>query len=212
LNFLPPNQKGSTLNSKGLLDSLYRLKEHKRRNRSPKLTVKFTNNTSSLHSNILPTMPHPVFVLVPGASQTPAAYGYLLHLLQSKYGYGAFSALLPSVGATDPVTAADDAEYVRSRMILPVLDIEKHDVILISHSYSSIPASAAASGLGKADRIAQGKTTSVLGQILIAAVVAKGGDGLDLVGNFGGQMPPHIRVDVIFPFLPFLFLASFRFI
>lgn len=138
----------------------------------------------------------PVFVLVPGASQTPAAYGYLLHLLQCK-GYGAFSALLPSVGATEQVSAADDAEYVRSRMLLPVLDIEQHNVIIISHSYSGIPASAAALGLGKADRAAEGKKTSVLGQIFIAAVVAKGGNGLDLVANFGGQMPPHIRVDVI---------------
>lgn len=137
----------------------------------------------------------PVFVLVPGASQTPAAYGYLLHLLQVK-GYGAYSALLPSVGATDPVTATDDADYVRSRMLLPVLDVEQHNVILICHSYSGIPGSAAAKGLGKADRAAQGKTTSVLGQIFIASVAAKGGDGLDLVANFGGHLPPHIRVDV----------------
>jgi hypothetical protein len=137
----------------------------------------------------------PVFVIVPGASQSPAAYGYLLHLLQSK-GYGAFSALLPSVGATEPVTAGDDAQYVRSRMLLPILDIEKHDVILVSHSYSGIPASAAARDLGKADRIVQGKTTAILGQIFIAAILCRGGDGNDLVGNFGGQLPPHIRVDV----------------
>lgn len=137
----------------------------------------------------------PVFVVVPGASQSPAAYGYLLHLLQVK-GYGAFSALLPSVGATEQVTAEDDAEYVRSRMLRPILDIEQHDVIVVSHSYSSIPASAAARGLGKADRVTAGKTTSVLGHIFIAAIAAKGGDGNDLVANFGGQLPPHIRVDV----------------
>lgn len=138
----------------------------------------------------------PVFVLVPGASQSPAAHGYLLHLLQCR-GYGAFSALLPSVGATEQVTAADDAEYVRSRMLLPVLDIEQRNVILICHSYSSVPASAAALGLGKADRIAEGKKTAVLGQIFIAAVVAKGGDGLDLIAHFGGQTSPHTRIDVI---------------
>ncbi|EED13691.1 hypothetical protein TSTA_099430 [Talaromyces stipitatus ATCC 10500] len=105
--------------------------------------------------------------------------------------------LLPSVGATEHITAADDAEYVRSRMLLPVLDIEQHNVIVISHSYSSIPASAAARGLSKADRIAEGKKTWVLGQIFIAAVAAKGGDGLDLVANIGGHMPPHIRVDAV---------------
>jgi hypothetical protein len=81
-------------------------------------------------------------------------------------------------------------------MLLPLLDIEERNVIVISHSYSGIPASAAALGLGKAERIAEGKKASVLGQIFIAAVVTKGGDGLDLVANFGGQLPPHIRVDV----------------
>jgi Alpha/beta hydrolase family len=139
-----------------------------------------------------------IFVLVPGASQSPAAYGYLLHLLQLK-GYGAFTSLLPSVGATGPVTATDDADYVRDRLLLPILDVEGHDIILISHSYSGIPASAAALGLGKAERLAAGKTTSVLGQIFIAAVVTPGGDGRDLVAAFGGHLPPHIRADVPTP-------------
>ncbi|KAI1205284.1 uncharacterized protein F4807DRAFT_286820 [Annulohypoxylon truncatum] len=46
-------------------------------------------------------MPRPtsrtLFVVVPGASQSPSHYGYLLHLLQSK-GYPTLSALLPSTG------------------------------------------------------------------------------------------------------------------
>ena len=111
-------------------------------------------------------------------------------------GYGTLSALLPTVGTGAPVTAEDDAEFIRSRMLLPVLDIEKHDVIMISHSYSGMPASAAARGLGKADRTKEGKTTSVLGQIFIASILPRGGDGKDVVATFGGQLPPHIKVDV----------------
>ena len=137
----------------------------------------------------------PVFVLVQGATNTPSHYAYLQHLLLSQ-GYGILSALLPTVGATSPVTAQDDAEYVRSRMILPILDIEEHDVILISHSYGGMPASAAARGLGKADRAAEGKTTSVLGQIFIVTILPRGGDGKDVFATFGGQLPPHIQVDV----------------
>ncbi|CAL8584660.1 hypothetical protein XPA_010248 [Xanthoria parietina] len=136
----------------------------------------------------------PVFVLVPGSAQNPSHYAYLKHLLLSQ-GYGVLSALLPTVGTGANVTVADDAEYIRSRMLLPVLDNEKHNVILISHSYGGLPASAAARGLGKSDRAAEGKTTSVLGQIFIAAILAKGGDGKDLVASFGGQLPPHIQVD-----------------
>ena len=139
---------------------------------------------------------HPVFVLVPGAAQTPSHYAYLLHLLHSK-GYPTLATASPStLYGSEPVSAEDDAEFIRKRMLLPVLDLEKHDVILIMHSYSGIPGSASARGLGKAERTAQGKTTSVQGQIFISSVIAKGGDGRDIVATFGGQLPPHIRVDV----------------
>lgn len=83
-------------------------------------------------------MPRPasktVFVLVPGASQSPAHYGYLLHLLLTR-GHPVYSAILPSTGSNKNVTAQDDAEYVREQMLLPILDTEEHDVIMIMHSY-----------------------------------------------------------------------------
>jgi hypothetical protein len=101
----------------------------------------------------------PFFVIVPGASHSPAAYGYLSHLLMLA-GYPVWSALLPSVGRGE-FTAEDDAKYVREAMLLPVLDEEKHDVILIMHSYSSIPGTAACAGLGKAERAAQGKKGTI---------------------------------------------------
>ena len=59
-----------------------------------------------------------------------------------------------------------------------------------------MPGSAAAQGLGKADCAAQGKATSVLGQIFLASVVMQGGDGEDLIAAFGGQLPPHVWADV----------------
>ncbi|KAF2866640.1 hypothetical protein BDV95DRAFT_611690 [Massariosphaeria phaeospora] len=78
----------------------------------------------------------PFIVIVPGASTNPSHYGYLFHLLQ-RAGYPTFSALLPSVGASSNVTADDDTQYVRNSMLLPILDHEQHDVILVSHSYSA---------------------------------------------------------------------------
>ncbi|KAE8327203.1 hypothetical protein BDV39DRAFT_205335 [Aspergillus sergii] len=72
----------------------------------------------------------PAFVLVPGAAQNPAHYAHLLHLLQPA-GYGATAGLLPSIGAQGEVTAADNADYVRNRLILPILDLANQDVILI---------------------------------------------------------------------------------
>ena len=147
----------------------------------------------------------PVLVLVPGAAQSPSHYAHLLYLLQSK-GYATFSAPLPSTGPAngDPVSVDDDATYVRSRMLLPILDVEKHNVVLIMPSYSGLPGSAAAQGLSKSEREAEGKSTSVLGQIYIAAIVTKGGDGKNVKDTFGGQYPPHIQVDVRIPFGHFL--------
>jgi len=142
--------------------------------------------------------PKPFIVIVPGASQSPALYGYLSHLLLLA-GYPVFSATLPSVGAREKVTAEDDVAYVREKMLLPVLDVEERDVIMLMHSYSSVPGSAAAKGLAPADRKAEGKKTSVLGQIYLAALLPKGGDGVDVKGAFGGQFPPHIRPEVSTP-------------
>jgi hypothetical protein len=109
------------------------------------------------------------------------------------------TALLPSVGAADQVSVQDDADYIRNKMILPVLDYEERNVVLLMHSYSSAPGSAAASGLGREERGAQGKTTAVIGQICLAALLPRGGDGKDIVETFGGNYPPHIRPDVSKP-------------
>lgn len=140
----------------------------------------------------------PFIVIVPGASQNPAHYGYLSHLLLSA-GYPVFSALLPSVGAAGNVTVENDTEYIRNKMLIPVLDHEEHDVVLFMHSYSSVPGSAAVKGLSKSERAAQGKKTGVIGQIYLAAILTKGGDGNNLLGAFGGHYPPHITPYVSSP-------------
>jgi pimeloyl-ACP methyl ester carboxylesterase len=137
----------------------------------------------------------PFFVILPGGSQNPTHYGYLAHLLQLA-GYPTYSALLPSVGASAKVSTQDDMVYIRDRMILPILEHEEHDVILVMHSYSGVPGSAAALGLGKKERVAQGKMTGVIGQIFLAALLQKGGDGIDIFTASGGSFPPYIRPDV----------------
>ncbi|KAH7394861.1 hypothetical protein DE146DRAFT_696543 [Phaeosphaeria sp. MPI-PUGE-AT-0046c] len=136
----------------------------------------------------------PFIVIVPGGAHNPAHYGYLSHLLQLA-GYPVFSALLPSVGATGNVTIEEDAEYIRERMILPILDIAEHDVIILMHSYAGAPGSAALKGLSKTERSAAGKKTSVIGQIFFTAFLTKGDDGLTALDIFGGQFPPYIYPD-----------------
>jgi len=50
----------------------------------------------------------PFYVIIPGASQTPSHYAQLSHLLQLA-GYPTLCATLPSLGATENVTAEDDS-------------------------------------------------------------------------------------------------------
>jgi hypothetical protein len=147
-----------------------------------------------------------VFVVVPGASQSPSHCGYLLHLLHTR-GYPTFSALFPSTGSGKNIIVQDDVDYVRERMLLPILDTEEHDVIMVMHSYSGVPGSAAAAGLGKVERAAKGKSTSVLSQIFISSLLIKGEDGKDIVASLGGTLPPHIGVDASQPsFKPYYLL------
>ncbi|KAH7130095.1 hypothetical protein B0J11DRAFT_482395 [Dendryphion nanum] len=136
----------------------------------------------------------PFIVILPGGSQNPTHYGYLAHLFQLA-GYPTYSALLPSVGASEKITTEDDMVYIRDRMILPILEHEEHDVILLMHSYGGVPGSAAALGLGKKERLAQGKKNGVIGQIFFAAILNKGGDGVDLFTASGGSFPPYLRPD-----------------
>lgn len=153
----------------------------------------------------------PFIVIVPGASQSAAHYGYLSHLF-FQAGYPVFSATLPSVGVTGNVSAEDDAKYVRDNMLIPVLDVEERDAIMLMHSYSSVPGSAAAKGLSPSERKAEGKMTAVIGQIYLSSLLTKGGDGVDVKGAFGGQFPPHVRPEVSTPafFNTILMLTCYR--
>ena len=93
------------------------------------------------------------------------------------------------------MSTEDDCKYVRGKMLIPVLDHEERDVIIVMHSYSAVPGSAAAKGLGKAERKSQSKRTGVTGHVYLSALLTKGGDGKDVPGTFGGHDPPHIRAD-----------------
>ncbi|KAF2687990.1 hypothetical protein K458DRAFT_475828 [Lentithecium fluviatile CBS 122367] len=139
----------------------------------------------------------PLYRHHPGRIPQPRPLRYLTHL-HLLAGYPVFSSTLPSVGCSDKVTVEEDMAYIRNTMLLPVLDVEEQDVIMLMHSYSSIPCSPAAKSLSPAERKAEGKKTAVIGQIYQSALLVKGekmedGKEVDVKGAFGGELPPHIR-------------------
>lgn len=88
--------------------------------------------------------------------------------------------------------------YIRDRLLLPILEHKHRDIILIMHSYSGVPGSAAALGLGKAKRVAEGKSNGIIGQIYFTALLHKGGEGVDIFTAGGGAFAPFVRPDVSF--------------
>ena len=144
-----------------------------------------------------PTLP--TFVLIPGAWHSPSHYDLLTKRLDSA-GYPSFSRRLPSVDSPNPneVSTTTDADFIRDTLLRPLLDSGK-DVILVMHSYGSIPGTAAAVGLSRAERRSAGLGGGIVGLIFIAAFIAKEGDSPKSIG--GGKHASWATSDVTFPLI-----------
>ena len=136
----------------------------------------------------------PTIVLVPGAWYSPQHYAPLLHEF-SKAGYTVVSQQLPSVNPAVPTSAsvANDTMFIRHQLLIPLLEGGK-EVLLITHSYGSVPGAAAAAGLSRQQRQAQGSEGGLLGLVVIAGLLI--GQGETLFNLFGGRFQPWHLVNV----------------
>lgn len=132
-------------------------------------------------------MSKPVFVIVPGAWHHPDAFGSVVKQLDAA-GYKSVGVTLPSVGAEPQVKGFEpDVEAVRNAL-QEVLD-NGDDVVLVMHSYGSIPACEAikdVSGKGKIQRLV----------FCCSFVLPEGGSLLHTA--LGGQVPPWWMIDVTY--------------
>ena len=139
----------------------------------------------------------PTIVLVPGAWHSPQHYAPLLHEF-SEAGYTVVSQQLPSVNPAVPTSAsvANDTKFIREQLLIPLLEAGKA-VLLVTHSYGSVPGAAAAAGLSRQQRQAQGSEGGILGLVVIAGILV--GQGECLFNMFGGTFEPwhivHVRAD-----------------
>lgn len=123
-------------------------------------------------------IPKPTIVLVPGAFHSPIHYALLISRLYAQ-GYEVVCQRNPSCDSPYPFaqTAAKDTSFIRSNLLMPLIDDGK-EVILAVHSYGGLPGAAAAKGLSKTEVTAAGKKGGVVGLIFICALIAKEGDSL----------------------------------
>ncbi|KAF4621943.1 hypothetical protein G7Y89_g14403 [Cudoniella acicularis] len=137
----------------------------------------------------------PTIILVPGACHSAACFNAILQHLHTA-GFPTQALTLPSLNSSSPNTAtcAEDSAFILETAILPLLN-EGKDVLLIGHSYSSVPISGSALGLSKSRRIREGKEGGVVGLVFMTAFLVPGGEAT--VFAFGGNDPPQQRNDTV---------------
>lgn len=125
----------------------------------------------------------PTFALMPGAWHSPSHFDPVTSRLRSA-GYSTQSLRLPSVGSPNPeeVSTTTDADFIIKNVLQPLVG-SGTDVVLVMHSYGSIPGTAAAVGISKAERAAAGLPGGIIGIILIAAFIVREG-GRCLSGDY----------------------------
>ena len=113
----------------------------------------------------------PTILLIPGLWHTPECFDALRTELE-EYAYETISRQLPSIDCADPSnqSAQSDADFIRSQLLLPLLDSGKR-VVVVMHSYGGIPGSAAAYGLSEEERNKEGLKGGVVGLIFVASYV-----------------------------------------
>lgn len=159
-----------------------------------------TYQTSHLFSNQtlfnMPSASLPVIIIVPGAFGTPQGFEKLLPYL-TKAGYATHPGSYPSCNPSDPasVSSSQDIASLRDNILLPLLNEEGKDIVIIAHSYGGVVAGGAARELAKETRRAQGHSTGIIGLIYVVGNITL--DGESLLAAVGGAYPPFIKVDQV---------------
>ena len=134
----------------------------------------------------------PTIVLIPGAWFHPSTYDQFISILQ-RLSYPIVYASYPSLNPSDPATAdaAHDTEAVLQNFLLPLVENEGKDVVILMHSYGGVPGSSAARGLAKAQRSKKAKKGGVVGLIYFSGFVLP--DGASVADGQGGQLPAWVK-------------------
>ena len=121
----------------------------------------------------------PTIAIVPGAWQSPIHYTKLTTLLRSE-GYPVISRPHPSVDSLFPAhrTATGDAAAIHNNILLPLIEEEGEEIVLVMHGYGGLVGSAASVGWSRVERREKGLPGGIIGVIFIAAFVSRAGNSM----------------------------------
>ncbi|KAF9728988.1 hypothetical protein PMIN06_010440 [Paraphaeosphaeria minitans] len=121
------------------------------------------------------TRPKPTILFVPGAWHLPSCYD-LVSTPLSAAGFPVLSVSLPSNSHTPIPSFEPDIAAIRAAL-KPLVESEKN-VVLVAHSYGSVPANEAIKGLTRREREARGEQGGVLHYVFISAFITPVGVSL----------------------------------
>lgn len=136
-------------------------------------------------------MTKPTIVFVPGAWLGPEIYSTVMNAL-TKDGYPTIGLPLPSAGADPPHANFDEDSKGIRKCLEKLIEGEGKDVILVSHSYTGMPASEASVGLARSQREEKGSPGGIVRIVFVAALAMA--EGFVPTAN-GAQFPAWMRVD-----------------
>ena len=139
----------------------------------------------------------PTFVLVPGNFLPPTYYAgdasTAKHL--EYHGFQTRLVTLPSTGSSSPLTS-NQPDVIAVRQVLEELTDTGKEIIVVAHSYGSIPACEAVQGLGCEERGRLGKAGGVVRLVFIAAWLLREGEKPpDIIGRYEMEAP-WVRFEV----------------
>ena len=103
----------------------------------------------------------------------------------------------PSLNPTNPLVTdvAFDSKAVREKFLVPLVEKEGKEVVVVMHSYGGMPGSAASTGLGKDQRAREDMPGGVVGLIFISGFVIA--EGATVADAQGGKLPPWVTEDSV---------------
>ncbi|CAK1356520.1 uncharacterized protein RHO25_012339 [Cercospora beticola] len=149
-------------------------------------------------------MSKPTIVVVPGAWHVPEHFNKVRVELETA-GYRCVGVELPA-NTLNPVIdgrlldISDDLQAVRKAVLAELDTHSTTDVLIVTHSYGSIPGTAALSELSVPARKASGQSNGVAGVVIISGFLLS--PGLTMLDAMAGKLPPqyHVENDTTLPF------------
>ncbi|EED13445.1 conserved hypothetical protein [Talaromyces stipitatus ATCC 10500] len=136
-------------------------------------------------------MSKPTIVFIPGAWLPEPTYSSFLQALE-KAGYPVRYISFPSSESAG-ADCQQDATAIRDQAIKPLIEHEGKDILLLMHSYGSMPGASAARGFCKTDRQRNGQAGGIIALICIGAFLVP--EGLSCAGLQGGKLPDWVLLD-----------------